>query len=58
MVFAFSCFNFETGEVFGIFILAKYGIMLLRRHFLLKYMLAFQLYIFFLGLHIYGCVLD
>jgi hypothetical protein len=46
MVVAFCCVNFEAGEVLGIFILAKFGIILIRRYFLLKYMLAFQLYIF------------
>jgi len=55
----FCCVNFEAGEVFGIFILAKFWIVFLRRYFSLKYMLAFQFHVFsFLGLHIYGCVLD
>ena len=42
MVVAFCCVNCEAGEVFGIFILAKFRIIFLRRHFLLKYMLALQ----------------
>ena len=33
----FCCVIFEAGEVFGIFILAKFGIVFLRRYFLLKY---------------------
>jgi len=41
------CLNFEAGDVFGTFILAKLGIMLLWRHLWLKYILALQLYIFF-----------
>jgi len=35
---AFCCVNFASGEVFGIFILAKFGIIFLGRLFLLKYM--------------------
>jgi hypothetical protein len=38
MVDAFCCVNCAAGEVFGIFILAKFGIIFLRRHSLLKYM--------------------
>ena len=41
MVDAFCCVNFEAGEVFGIFILAKFGVIFLGRHFLLKYMFGF-----------------
>lgn len=41
------CVNFEAGVVFGIFILAKLGIMLLQRNLWLKHILALQLYIFF-----------
>ena len=37
-----------AGEVFGIFILAYDGVSFLLRHFLLKYMLALQLYSFLL----------
>jgi len=40
------CVNFEAGEVFGTLILAKLGIMLLRRHLWLTNVLALQLYIF------------
>jgi len=40
------CVNFEAGEVFGTFILAKLGIMLLWRNLWLKYILALQLCIF------------
>ena len=36
---------FGPGEVFGFFILAKFGIIFLRRHFRLKYILALQLFI-------------
>jgi hypothetical protein len=44
---ALCCVNLDAGEVFGILILAKWGIILLRRHLWLiyTYILALQLYI-------------
>jgi len=36
MVDAFLCVNFASGEVFGIFILAKFGIIFLGGHFYIK----------------------
>ena len=40
----FLCFvNFEVGEVFGVLILANFGIVLFRRNNCLKYMLVLQL---------------
>jgi hypothetical protein len=37
MMDAFCFVNCAAGEVFGIFILAQFGVIFLRRHFLLKY---------------------
>jgi hypothetical protein len=42
---ALYCVNLDAGEVFDILILAKWGIILLRRHLWLIYVLALQLYI-------------
>jgi len=44
MMDALCCVNLEDGEVFGILILVKLGIMLLCRHLRLKYILSLQLY--------------
>ena len=48
----------ETLQVFGNLILAKLGLMLLRRHLWLKYLLALKLYIFFLDFRIGGWMRD
>jgi hypothetical protein len=46
LCFFLCCLNFEVGEVFGILILANFGIILFRRNVYLKYMLVLQLYHF------------
>jgi hypothetical protein len=46
MVDAFCCADLDAGEIFGIFIMAKFGIIFFRIHFRLKYMLALRFHIF------------
>jgi hypothetical protein len=58
MVVAFCCVNLDAGEIFGIFIMAKFGITFFRIHFCLKYMLALHVYIFLFRPSYYGYVLD
>jgi hypothetical protein len=45
-IYALCCVNVEAGEVFGIKPLIHFEIILFRRHFWLKNMLALQLYSF------------
>jgi hypothetical protein len=53
MVDALCSVNLDAGDVFGIFIMAKFGVVFFLIHFWLKYMLALHCVFPFLGLHIY-----
>ena len=51
--------NLDAGEVFGIFIMSKFGIIFFFEDFFDYNVCRHCSCIFsFLGLHIYGCVLD